>query len=171
MLRKKSISGLLAVILLAGGFVYTRHQWRKTVKTAPVESKNQDHAAVENREDEAEEKPAPEPEPKATVLSTAAREHLTEKAFISALRAVFLWRGAQTASEDIRDEWLNKLAAIPSDGLPPERKAAWQSLLQAWQSLADPAQASDPALKQQGRQAADVINTMLQEHGDGDILF
>jgi hypothetical protein len=66
---------------------------------------------------------------------------------------------------------VEKLMAIPSDELPPERRAAWQSLLEAWRGLDDPAIGSDMEIRRKGQEAATVLNAMLKEHGDGDIQF
>lgn len=167
MLSKKPLLWTLAVILIlaAGGIVVQQRQRQATPPAEAAGDKKPQDSPGEKAEDK------PEQKPKVTVLSAAAREHLAEKAFIAGLRAAFLWRSAQPAAEETRRAWLEKLAAIPSDDLSPERKRAWQTLLQAWQSLADPAQANDPTLKQQGRQAAEALNTMLREHGDGDLVF
>ncbi len=167
MLSQKTLLWALAALLAAGGMVV----WQRQRQTTPLAQTTEVKKQEESPEGKAEDKPPPPPEPKATVLSTDAREHLAEKAFIAALRDAFLWHGAQPETEATRRAWLEKLAAIPSDELPPERKQAWQTLLQAWQSLADAEKAKDSQLRQQGRQAADVLNVMFKEHGDGDMAL
>ncbi|QIF03244.1 hypothetical protein G5S37_17510 [Roseimicrobium sp. ORNL1] len=123
--------------------------------------------------EEVPDEPAPPPPkpPKVTVLGPAAKEHLAEKSFISSLRAAFLWRSSQPKSPETDRVFLEKLSAITVDDLPPERKSAWLSLLDAWKALGNPAKAEDPQIKEQGRRAAESLNLMFKAHGDLDLVF
>jgi hypothetical protein len=171
MLRKPLSFGLLVVVLAVGALFWGRSQWRESRESVASKSKKQTKASQGVPEEEQVMAPVPEPPPKVTMLSVEARAHLAEKAFISGLRAAFLWLSGQPQTEKTHGEWLGKLIAIPSDDLPAERRQAWRSLLEAWRALADPASSRDPALLETGRQAAVVLNDMLKEHGDGDIQF
>lgn len=177
MVNRKFILRALVVLVVVSAIAatviwrYERHQQKAAaalakkskgkIKAKPVEEPDDDPPATAKKE-----KP-----PKATALSTAAKEHLAEKAFISSLRAVFIWRSSQPQNSETSRVLLEKLSAITFADLPPERKTAWQSLLQAWKSLDDPAKATDPQVREQGQRAADTLNAMLKAHGDGDIVL
>jgi len=168
--RKPLLLAILAVVLVGGAVFYARTLRREARAARAAEAKKQVQAAREEPAEEEEKSPPPPPKPKVTELSTEGRAHLAEKAFVSGLRAAFLWRSGQAPSAQVSGEWLEKLAAIPSDDLPPEIRAAWQSLLEAWRALSsDPARANDPGTREKGQQAATVLNAMLKQHGDGDI--
>lgn len=172
MTSKKSIAaGIVAVVVVAGLIFGGRAMWRAKDKGRAEASQKQVKASkVETEEDD--EKPAPpEPKVKETVLGAAARGHLAEKAFISRLRGVVISHHGQPGAEEGRGELLEKLVAIPSDELLPELRAAWQSLLEAWRALGDPANGSQTETVRKGQEAAAVLNAMLKAHGDGDIQF
>lgn len=180
MVSKKSILWLTVVVVVAvGTTLVLRHQHQKrkaaelkAVIAAPEKKEEKSRKEKSEPEDEPPDKPEPpEKVPKATVLSPAAKAHLAEQAFISALRTVLIWQGSQPANPQTSQVVLEKLSAIACDDLSPDLKSAWQSLLQAWRSLSDPAKVADPQLKAQGQQAADTLNTMLKAHGDGDIVL
>jgi hypothetical protein len=180
MVNLKSMRWLLLVLVLAaGGAAIWRHQLRKQAEGAAAKLARKLHKVEAKDKSEADEdgadKPDPAPPkkaPPATVLGPAAKEHLAEKAFISALRAVFQWRSTQPAQDsETNRKLLEKLSAIPYNDLPVERKTAWQSLLQVWQASGDPAKAADAQLQAKNRQAADMLNEMLRAHGDGDLAL
>ena len=182
MVSRKSIRWALALLILAvagTAIVMWRLDRREQKAAAALARKNSKNSSSnkvktpppEEPSDEPKAPPPPKP-PKATVLGTAAKEHLAEKAFITALRAACLWRTTQPASPETNQAFLEKLSVIPVDELPSERKAAWLSLLEAWQSIDQhSATAQDPQIKAQGRKAADTLNLMLKAHGDLDLLF
>jgi hypothetical protein len=165
MVGKKKILWATVVVIAAGGTAIWRHRRHQhdAAKTTQVKTHKHDH--------EEESPPPPKKEPKSTVLSPAAKEQLAEQAFIAALRSVFIWRSTQPDTPKTSKALLEKFAAIACEQIPQTSKAAWQSLLQSWQSLGDPAKAADPQLKAQGQRAADTLNAMLKAHGEGDILF
>ena len=176
MLRKKPVLWALTLLIILGigGGLIWRNQYRKQkAAAAALAKKAKADAKKAKPEEPPDDPPPPKPPkpPKSTVLSQTTREHLAEKAFIAAVRSVFTWRSTQAENPETNRALLEKLSVIACDDLPPERKAAWQSLLQAWNALADPAKASDTQLQAQGQQAADILNAMFKAHGDGDIVF
>ena len=171
MSRQSIVARLLAIVVVVGAFFGVRSVWRAQRGGREKTSQKQVKASKADPEVDDEKSVPPEPRGKETVLGDAARGHLAEKAFISRLRSVLILRGGQTEAEKGRGEMVEKLMAIPSDELPPERRAAWQSLLEAWRGLDDPAIGSDLEIRRKGQEAATVLNAMLKEHGDGDIQF
>ncbi len=188
MVSKKSILWTLALLVIVAISTtailqYREHrQERKKAAAALAQAKKDKHkrekekAKSDSDEEPADEpKPAPKAEPKATVLSPAAKQHLAEQSFISDLRTVLLWRSTQPENPETSRVLLEKLSAIACEDLPPDRKSAWLSLLQDWKSLSDPTKAmaidTDPQLKAQTQQAAATLNAMFQAHGDGDIVL
>lgn len=176
MVSKKNIIRALVVLIALGtitSVVLWRYERQQQKAAAALAKKNKAKPRSKPVEEPAEDPPERKKEkpPKATALSPAAKDHLAEKAFISALRAAFLWRSSQPTGPETNRLLLEKLAAIPSADLPVERKDAWLSLLQAWKCLDDPAKAADPQIKAQGQRAADTLNVMLKAHGDTDITL
>ena len=164
---KNKTIGIILVLLIAagGGVAYWKHQQGKGAVAKIKRPKTHETPT---------KKAAPAPpkkEPKATVLSPAAKEHLAEREFITALRTVFIWHSHQPNNPETAKTLLAKLTELPSDGLPPSDKAAWQSLLESWQGLSDPGKPADPRLKDQGQKAADTLNAMLKAQGEGDLTF
>ena len=134
---------------------------RKAVAAAEAKALAKKKKSIEP-DDESPDKPAPAPKKaaKVTVLSPAAREHLAEQAFISALRTVFLWRSSQPQNPETSRVLLEKLSGIACEDLPAERKRVWRELLAAWKASAP-----------QNEQAAETLNAMFKAHGDGDIML
>jgi hypothetical protein len=171
MSRKSIVARVLAIVVVVGAFLWVRSIWRAQRGGGAKASQKQVKALKADLEVDDEKSAPPEPRVKETVLGVAARGHLAEKAFISRLRGVLILRQGRTEAEKGRGELVEKLMAIPSDELPPERRAAWKSLLEAWRALADPAIGSDPEFRKKGQESAAVLNAMLKVHGDGDIQF
>jgi hypothetical protein len=176
MASKKLIRWALVLVFLSGAVVATvqyRMERNKQKAAAEQARRSSKSKAKLPQAEEPPDEPAPPPPkpPKVTVLGPAAKEHLAEKSFISALRAAIQWRSSQPKTPETDRALLEKLSAIAVDDLPSERKAAWRSLLDAWRSLDDPAKANDPQIKEQGRQAAETLNLMLKAHGDLDLVF
>ncbi len=181
MVKKKFILWALALLVLAGTvtsivmYRLHRHEQKEAAALARKNSKSSKDSNKAKRmpEEDAPEKPEPPPPkpPKATVLGPATKEHLAEKTFISALRTAIQWRGTQPQTPEAHQALLQKLSAIPVDDLPPERRAAWHSLLETWQILAQPSHPTDPNLQEQGRKASETLNLMLKAHGDHDLAF
>jgi hypothetical protein len=177
MVSKKSILWTLAFVVVAAAATaiwqnQVRHQ-RKAAAADEARAKARKQKSSAPEEDPVEKTPPPAPKkaPKATALSTVDKEHLAEKAFIAALREVFVWRNCQPGSVETNRALLEKLSAIACEDMPPERKSAWQSLLQARKAMDDPARVADPKLQAQSQQAAGILNAMLKAHGDGDIAL
>lgn len=177
MVNKKSILWTLAFVVVAAATTaiwqnQVRHQ-RRAAAADEARAKARKLKSSAPEEDPADKTPPPAPKkaPKVTALGTAGREYLAEKAFIAALRAAFVWRSSQPLSPDTNHALLEKLSAIPCEDMPPQRKSAWQTLLQARKAMDDPARASDPALQARSQQAASILNAMLVAHGDGDIAL
>jgi hypothetical protein len=171
MLRQSIVAKLLAIVVVVGVIFGVRSIWRAQRGGREKTSQKQVKASKADPEVDDEKSAPPEPRVKETVLGDAARGYLAEKAFISRLRDVLILRHDPSEAEKGRGELVEKLRAIPSDELPPERRAAWRSLLEAWRALADPAIGSDPEIRKKGQEAAAVLNAMLKVHGDGDIRF
>lgn len=173
MLSKKSILRTLALLVIVAISVMAivRHQHQRKEAAAAQVKKDKKKKLKSEADKESADEPAPAPkvEPVPIVVGQAAKEHLAEQAFIAALREVFLWRSSQPGNPEMSRVLLEKFSAIPCEGLPPDRKSAWQSLLQAWKS--DPARARDPQLKVEGERAAETLNAMFKTHGDGDIAL
>lgn len=145
---------------------------RNEQKAAAIQARKSSSKAKKVAPEDPPKKPErPPPKPKSTVLGTAAREHLAEKSFISELRATFQWRSSQPRSPETDKVLLEKLSAISIIDLPPERKSAWLSLLEAWRALQQPAGADNPQVNDKGRRAAETLNLMLKAHGDLDLYF
>ncbi len=180
MVSRKSIRWALALLILAAA-VTAIVMWRiahNEQKAAAIlarkSSKSSSKIKAPPPEEPPDEPKAPPPPkaPKATVLGPAAKEHLAEKAFITALRAALQWRSTQPRTPETSRAFLEKLSAIAVDDLPAERKTAWLSLLEAWREIEQhPATVPDPKLQEQGRKAAEMLNLMLKDHGDMDLLF
>jgi hypothetical protein len=169
MVSKKSILwALVAIVAIATAFLWQHRRHQQNVAQSAHGKK---HKSTPEAKPADKTPPAPKKEPKATVLSLATKENLAEKSFIAALRAIFIWRSTQPETPETSRVVLEKLSGVACDDLPPERKSAWQSLLQAWKSLADPAKATDPQIKAQSQRAAETLNAMFKAHGDGDIVF
>lgn len=167
--RNPFFIALLVVVAVGVVVVVGRRNWRQEpASEARSTTKSGMPSEKEPGSEEAQAAPTPAP-PKVTQLSAAARAHLAEKAFIAKLRAVFLSMGDQPGLSLQSKEWVAKLDAVSGEGLPTERLRAWQTYLDSWRALHDPAKAGDPLWKEQGRQAAATLNAMLKEHGDGDI--
>lgn len=171
MSRQSIVAKLLAIVVVVGVIFGVRSIWRAQRGGREKTSQKQVKASKADPEVDVEKSAPPEPRVKETVLGDAARGYLAEKAFISRLRSVLNLRHGQSEAEKGRGEMVEEFMAIPSDELPPERRAAWQSLLEAWRALTDPAIESDPEMRRKGQEAATVLNAMLKEHGDGDIQF
>lgn len=178
MKSKKSIYQTLTllVIVVIATTVILRHQHQRDQQKkaasaqAKKNKKEKKQKVISDPDKEPSDEPAPAPkmEPAPIVVGPAAREHLAEQSFISALREVFLWRSSQPDHPETNRVLLEKLSAIACEDLPPDRKNAWQSLLQVWKL--DPARETDPQLKQ-GQRAAETLNAMFKAHGDGDIVL
>lgn len=177
MVNRKFILRALVVLVVVSAIAatviwrYERHQQKAAAALAKKSKGKIKAKPAKEPDDDPPDTPKKEKVPKATALSPAAREHLAEKAFISDLRAALIWRSSQPQNPETNRALLEKLTAIAFADLPPERKSAWQSLLQAWKSLEDPAKAADPMIKEQGQRAADTLNAMLRAHGEGDIVL
>lgn len=171
MSRQSIVARLLAIVVVVGAFFGVRSVWRAQRGVREKTSEKQVKTSKSNPEVDDEKSVPPEPRVKETVLGDAARGHLAEKAFISRLRSVLILRRGQSEVEKGQGEMVEELMEIPSEELPPERRVAWQSLLEAWRGLADPATGGDPEIRRKGQEAATVLNAMLKEHGDGDIQF
>lgn len=176
-MSKKWILRTLALLVIVGistvAIVRHQHQQQK-VASAQIKKDKKEKAKSDPDKDTADEPVPAAPakmEPKATVLGPAAKGHLAEQAFISALREVFLWRSRQPVSPETNRVLLEKLSTITSEDLPPDQKSAWQSLLQSWKDSGDPAKAMDPQLKVKSERAAETLNAMFKVHGDGDIVL
>lgn len=197
-LSKKSFRWALALFIVLGVTATVmwrlhRHEQKAAEALARKASKSSSKAKSTTPPPEesadAPETPAPEKAPpKVTVLGPAAKEHLAEKAFITALRSAFLWRSSQPQpqSPEVIRGLLEKLSAIAVDDLPPERKSAWLTLLKAWGEMKEPGDGADadpnapkasapkmndPQIQDQARQAAETLNLMLKAHGDVDLVF
>ncbi len=174
MISKKSISrtlALLVIVAIGATAIVLRHQHQQKKIAVAQAKKDRKEKAKSDREKEPSDEPAPAPKPapKVTVLGPAAKAHLAEKAFIAALRDVFIWRSGQPENLGANQALLEKLSAITCEDLPPDCKSAWQSLLQVWKS--NLTGAMDPKLKSQSQQAAEILNAMFKTHGDGDIVL
>lgn len=176
MASKKLIRWALVLVFLSGAVVATvqyRMERNKQKAAAEQARRSSKSKAKPPQTEEPPDEPAPPPPkpPKVTVLGPAAKHHLAEKSFISALRAALQWRSTQPKSPETDRVLLEKLSAIAVEDLPPERKAAWLSLLNAWRALGDPASAEDIRIQKQGQRAAETLNLMFKAHGDFDLVF
>lgn len=175
MLSKKRILWILVALALIGTTLVVRHERQQRKEAAAAKAKRDKARKAKQQvvvDDEPDEKPAPPKKvPKATVLSPETKTYLAEQAFISALRGVFQWRSQQPVTPETNSALLAKLSALTCEDLSPEHKTAWQSLLQSWRLLGDPAKATDPQIKTHSQQAIDVLNALFKAHGDGDIAL
>jgi hypothetical protein len=171
MSRNSIVAVVVAIGVVIGVTQWVRFNGRGAGKGAGSANAKQGEAEKVDPAAKDEKSEPPKPLPKETVLGVAASGHLAEKAFISNLRAVLIGRRGQPEGKSGQGDWVKKLMAIPSDELPPERRAAWRSLMEAWRALEEPAIGRDPGIKRKGQEAAAVLNAMLKEHGDGDIQF
>ena len=175
MVRSKFIRWALVLLILGGAvtvIVKYRIERNKLKAEAELARRSSNSKPKRIPVEEPPEEPAPPPPkpPKVTVLGPAAKEHLAEKSFISSLRAALQWRSSQPQGPETDRVLMEKLTAIAVNDLPPERKSAWLSLLEAWRGLAN-AKAEDPQLKEQGQKAAETLNLMFKAHGDLDLVF
>lgn len=178
MLSKKLILWTLTLLVIGAigtaailRYQHHRDQHKKSASAQAKKDKKEKVKSDPDKEPSDEPAPAPKMESTPIVIGPAAREHLAEQSFISALREAFLWRSSQPENPETNRVLLEKLSAITCEDLPPDRKNAWQALLQVWKSLGNPARANDPELKAQGQRAAETLNAMFKTHGDGDIVL
>lgn len=174
MMSRKSIYRTLALIVIVAiattaMILRQQHQQKKAAAALAKKDRKEKAKGDSDKESSDEPAPAPKPAPKVTVLGPAAKAHLAEKAFIAALRDVFDWRGRQPGNAETNRVLLEKLSAIACEDLSPDRKSAWQSLLQFWKS--ESAGAMTPELKAGSEQATETLNAMFKAHGDGDIAL
>ncbi|CAN5830572.1 hypothetical protein BH11VER1_BH11VER1_04460 [soil metagenome] len=175
-MSKKSIYRTLAllVIVAIGATAIVLREQHLQKKIAVAQAKKDGKAKAKSdrdKESSDEPTPAPKPAPKVTLLGPAAKAHLAEKAFIVSLRAVFFWRSSQPGNPATNQILMEKLSAITCEDISPNRRSAWQSLLQSWKSTGDSTQPTDPQLQAQIQQATETLNAMFKTHGDGDIVL
>lgn len=109
------------------------------------------------------------------VLIRANDEQVALDKFVDSVREVFLWHQAQpVASEAGRHqsvkELSEKMAHVPTDGLPQDLSDAWKFMLDAWRALAKTTEPA-AALRDEGAKAAQELNRRLSAHGVTGILF